>query len=99
VALVGGIMNDAKDLLVQEWTMTKLEVQEELRKAKTAAIALGIRIGVIAVGGMLLMLMLVHVLVSPRRLYGSRHTSPSASRREGGRIWFLTDIRQQQNVP
>ena len=44
--------------------MTKLEVQEELRKAKTAAIALGIGIGVIAVGGMLLMLMLVHVLVA-----------------------------------
>ena len=62
-SLVGGIMNDAKDLLVQEWTLTKLEVQEELRKAKTAAIALGIGIGVVAVGGMLLMLMLVHVLV------------------------------------
>jgi Putative Actinobacterial Holin-X, holin superfamily III len=64
VSLVGGIMNDAKDLLVQEWTMTKLEVQEELRKAKTAAIALGIGIGVVAVGGMLLMLMLVQVLVA-----------------------------------
>jgi hypothetical protein len=64
VALVGGIMNDAKDLLVQEWTMTRLKVQEKLRKAKTVAIALGIGIGVVAVGGMLLMLMLVHVLVA-----------------------------------
>jgi hypothetical protein len=63
-SLVSGIMNDAKDLLVQEWTMTKLEVQDELRKAKTAAIALGIGIGVVTVGGMLLMLMLVQVLVA-----------------------------------
>ena len=51
MSLVGGIMNDAKDLLVQEWTMTKLEVQEELRKAKTAAIALGIGIGSLLSGG------------------------------------------------
>ena len=64
VSLVGGIINDARDLLVQEWTMTKLEVQEELRKAKTAAIALGIGIGVVAVGEMLLMFMLVQVLVA-----------------------------------
>jgi len=35
-------MNDAKDLLVQEWTMTKREVQEELRKAKTATEEAGV---------------------------------------------------------
>ena len=62
VSLVGGIMNDAKDLLVQEWTMTKLEVQEELRKAKSTAIALGIGIGIVAAGGMVLSVMLVQVL-------------------------------------
>jgi hypothetical protein len=64
VALVGGIMNDAKDLLVQEWTMTKLEVQGGLRKAKTAAITLGIGIGVVTVGGVLLLLVLVQVLAT-----------------------------------
>ena len=63
-ALVGGIVNDVKDLLVQELALTKLEVQDTLRKAKTAAIALGIGIGVVAIGGMLLMLMLVQVLVA-----------------------------------
>jgi hypothetical protein len=62
VSLVGGIANDAKELLLQEVALTKLEVQYELRKAKTAAIALGIGIGTIATGGILLMLMLVHVL-------------------------------------
>jgi hypothetical protein len=61
-ALLGGIVNDAKDLLVQEVALTKLEVQDELRKLKTAALTLGIGLGIATVGGMLLMLMLVQVL-------------------------------------
>lgn len=61
-ALLGGIINDAKDLMLHEVTMAKLEVQDELRKTKAAAISLGIGIGVLAVGGMLLILMLVHLL-------------------------------------
>jgi hypothetical protein len=61
-ALLGGIINDAKDLMLHEMTMAKLEVQDELRKTKAAAISLGIGIGVIAVGGILLILMLVHLL-------------------------------------
>jgi hypothetical protein len=61
-ALIGGIINDARDLLLQEFTMAKLEVQDELRKTKTAAISLGIGISIAAVGGLLLILMLVHLL-------------------------------------
>lgn len=63
VALLGGIVNDAKELLVQEVALTKLEVRDELRRAKSAAITLGIAIGIVAAGGMLLSVMLVHVLV------------------------------------
>ena len=62
VSLVSGIAKDAKDLLLQEMALTKLEVRYELGKAKTAAIALGIGVGAIAAGGILLMLMLVHLL-------------------------------------
>jgi hypothetical protein len=62
VSLLGGIASDAKDLLMREAALTKLEVQCELRKAKTTAIALGIGIGTFAAGAMLLMLMLVHML-------------------------------------
>ena len=62
VSLLGGIANDATELLRQEMTLTKLEVKYELCKAKSAAIALGIGIGTMAMGGILLMLMLVHVL-------------------------------------
>jgi hypothetical protein len=64
VSLLGGIANDATELLLREVALTKLEVQYELRKAKTAAISLGIGMGTIATGGILLMLMLVHVLAA-----------------------------------
>jgi hypothetical protein len=64
VSLLGGIANDATELLLREVALTKLEVQYELRKAKTAAIALSIGIGAGATGGILLMLMLVHMLAA-----------------------------------
>ena len=64
VSLIGGIANDVKDLLLREVALTKLEVQDELRKAKSKAIALGIGIGVSALGGICLVLTLVHLLSS-----------------------------------
>lgn len=64
VSLVGGIANDAKDLLMREVALTKLELRYELRKAKTAATVLGVGIGILAMGGMLLMLMLAHLLAA-----------------------------------
>jgi hypothetical protein len=57
-------MKDAKDLLVQELTLVKLEGQDELGQIKTAALLLGIGGGVAAVGGLLLSVMLVHVLAA-----------------------------------
>jgi hypothetical protein len=63
-ALLGGIMHDAKDVLVQELTLAKLEGYDELRQIKTAVILLGIGVGVSAVGGILLSVMLVHVLAA-----------------------------------
>jgi Putative Actinobacterial Holin-X, holin superfamily III len=63
-ALLGGIMHDAKDLLIQELTLATLEGHEELRHIKTAALWLGIGVGVATVGGMLLSMMLVQVLAA-----------------------------------
>ena len=63
-ALLGGIMHDAKDLLVQELTLAKLEGQDGLRHIKTAVLLLGIGVGVAAIGSMLLIVMLVHVLAA-----------------------------------
>ena len=64
VSLVGGIANDAKDLLLREVALTKLEVQYELQKAKSKAVALGIGVAVSALGGICLVLTLVHLLSS-----------------------------------
>jgi len=61
--LIGGIVNDAKDLLIQEFTIAKLELQQELRKTKSAAISFAIGAGIAAVGGLFLLLMCVHGLV------------------------------------
>lgn len=61
-ALMGGIINDARDILLKEFTMAKLEIQDELRKTKTAAISLGTGLSISAVGGLFLLLMLVHLL-------------------------------------
>jgi len=70
--LVSGVLNDVRDLIVDGVALAKLEVKDELRKAKVAAIEVGIGIGVMAVGGMLLLLMLVHVLTAftPIPLWG-----------------------------
>jgi Putative Actinobacterial Holin-X, holin superfamily III len=61
-SLIGGIINDAKDLLLFEFNMAKLEMQHELRQAKAAAISFAIGAGTAVVGGLLLILMLVHLL-------------------------------------
>jgi hypothetical protein len=61
--LIGGIVNDAKDLLLNEFTIAKLEMQQELRKTKSAALAFAMGAGVIGIGGLFLLLMCVHGLV------------------------------------
>jgi len=63
-SLLTGIADEAKELLLQELALTKLEVRYELVKAKSAAISIGIAIGTIAIGGMLLALMLVYGLAA-----------------------------------
>lgn len=61
-SLIGGVINDAKDLMVHEFVMAKLEMQNELRKTKAAVISFAIGASIAAVGGLLLILMLVHLL-------------------------------------
>ena len=71
-SLLGGLITDAKDLLLQEVTLAKLEMQDELQKTKTAALSFAIGAGVAVAGGLLLLLMLVHLLVAftPLPLWG-----------------------------
>jgi putative superfamily III holin-X len=60
--LLTGIVNDAKELMRQELALAKHEIREDLRKTTTSMLSLGVGIGVAAIGGLLLILMLVHLL-------------------------------------
>jgi len=60
--LLGGLVADAQSLVRKEIELAKQEVRVEVGKAKDSAISLGIGAGVTAVGGLLLILMLVHML-------------------------------------
>jgi Putative Actinobacterial Holin-X, holin superfamily III len=60
--LLTGIVNDAKALVRHELALATYEIREDLRKTKRAALSLGIGIGLAALGGLLLILMLVHLL-------------------------------------
>lgn len=63
-SLITGIADEAKELVLHEVALAKLEVRYELIKARSAAISLGIAIGAIAIGTLLLALMLVHGLAA-----------------------------------
>ena len=60
--LVNGLMSDATLLLHQELALAKHELYEEARKTKTAVASLGAGIGIVAIGGLLLIIMLVHLV-------------------------------------
>jgi high-affinity Fe2+/Pb2+ permease len=51
-------------LLSQEVQLAKVEGQEELRQVKSGAVTFGIGLGIAAVGGWLLILMLVYMLAA-----------------------------------
>lgn len=61
-SLVGGIVHDVQALLKQELALAKREVTDELNKAKEVAILLSISITSAALGGLLLVFMLVYLL-------------------------------------
>ena len=61
-SLVGGIVHDVQVLIQQELALAKGEVTNELNKTKKAAIFLGIGSGSAALGGLLLVSMLVYLL-------------------------------------
>lgn len=60
--LMSELVRDAKELLRQEIALAKYELSQEVSKTKVALISLGAGIGTGAIGGLLLILMLVHLL-------------------------------------
>jgi hypothetical protein len=64
-ALVSGIINDAQQLIRQELTLARREIQDEVTKAKEAALSMAVGAGLAALGGVLLALCIVAVLHEP----------------------------------
>jgi hypothetical protein len=71
--LLGGIVADMRNLLVQELKLAKIEIGEDLQRAKHAVTALAVGGAILALGGLLLILMLVHLLdaLTPLPLWGA----------------------------
>jgi hypothetical protein len=59
-SLMTDILADFRQLIALEVKLAKDELREEVNKAKQSAISMSIGIGLIAVGGLLLLLMIVH---------------------------------------
>lgn len=60
--LVSDLVVDVKQLMRQELALAKHEIQGEIRKTTGALVALGTGIGLAALGGLLLIIMVVHLL-------------------------------------
>jgi VIT1/CCC1 family predicted Fe2+/Mn2+ transporter len=61
-ALLEDLLADMKVLAVQEFRLATHEVREELGKARSAVSSLALAIVLAAIGGLLLILMMVHLL-------------------------------------
>lgn len=57
-SLVGGILTDVQELMAQQTRLLRLEIREDLRKARTGSVFLGAGLGVVAMGGLFLCVML-----------------------------------------
>jgi hypothetical protein len=60
--LVKGIVDDLGDLIKQQFVFARTEVKADLKKSKDAIVALALGAGAALVGGLLVVLMLVHLL-------------------------------------
>jgi Putative Actinobacterial Holin-X, holin superfamily III len=60
--LFGGFVSDARELLRQEVARAKREVHAELHKTMRAMVSLSLGLGLAALGGMVLIVMLVHLV-------------------------------------
>lgn len=62
LSLVRGIIEDAKLLVLGQYELRKYQTEEKVAKAKTVATWIGIGIALAAIGSLLLILMVVHLL-------------------------------------
>lgn len=62
ISLVRGIINDAKELVLAQYEYRKYQTLQQAVKAKTLAIWLGLGVVLTGLGGLLIVLMVVHLL-------------------------------------
>jgi Putative Actinobacterial Holin-X, holin superfamily III len=62
ISLVRGIIDDAKQLLLAQYEFRKYQTLQRVTKAKTVALWIGIGIALAGAGGLLIILMVVHLL-------------------------------------
>ncbi len=62
ISLVRGIIDDAKQLLLAQYELRKYQTLQQVTKAKTVALWIGIGIVLAGAGGLLIILMLVQLL-------------------------------------
>jgi hypothetical protein len=70
-SLLGGIVNDIQDLVKQQLTLTRHEIEADLRKSKEGASILALGVGFVLLGAIMLCLMLAHLihwLASPQTM-------------------------------
>jgi hypothetical protein len=60
--LVSGILRDGTEIVAKEIMAARLEMRDELDKAKSSAVMIGTGAGALLIGGILLVLMLVYLL-------------------------------------
>ena len=62
ISLVRGIIDDAKQLLLAQYEFRKYQTLQQVTKAKTVALWMGIGIALAGAGSLLIILMVVHLL-------------------------------------
>lgn len=66
--LIHGIVADAEKLLQEQFALFRQEVRDEIARARSAAVAGGVGLGMTALGGVLCTQMLVHGLQSATKM-------------------------------
>jgi len=61
-SLVGGILNDAQELMKQQLALVRREIQDDIRKTKEGVVSLALGAGAAALAGILLCLTAVYLL-------------------------------------
>lgn len=62
--MISGVAADAKELLISELTLTKLELQREFARAKAAAVTIAVGVSFGFIGVVALVFMIVHLLAT-----------------------------------